>query len=173
MALPKKTLPIPVDLKHLTYDSTERVEYLKREGTLRGTELYLSAGLVADMEEEWQTNLLAVKTITDRKTFQVYVFNADPAEDEEEVVTVRKSETLSSATISFYIPLQILNLKLAKGRQVKLEPTLVDAGDKGLGYCFDLRSIRAKKSKSPPANSNTGGNASNTGGSNGESANKQ
>lgn len=153
MALPKKMVPVTVDLSHLTYDSTERVEYLKREGTLRGTELYLSAGLVADMEEEWQTNLRAVKTITDRKNAQVYVFNADPDEDDEdEVVAVRKSDSLSSATISFFVPLQLLKIKLAKGRQVKLEPTLVDAGrDKGVCFCFDLRSVRAKKKKATPA----------------------
>lgn len=169
MALPKKTLPIPVDLSHLSYDSTERVEYLKRESTLRATELYLSAGLVADMEEEWKTNLLAVKTITDRKNFQVYVFNADP-EEKVEVVAVRKSDSLSSATISFFIPLQILNLKLAKGRQVKLEPTLIDAGEKGTAYCWDLRSIRAKKKKATPAGSPAGSAAgSSTAGSAGES----
>lgn len=151
MALPKKMVPVAVDLSHLAYDSTERVEYLKREGTLRGTELYLSAGLVADMEEEWKTNLLAVKTVTDRKNYQVYVFKADP-EDEGEVVHVRKTDTLAAATISFFIPLQLLSLKLAKGSHVKLEPTVVDAGgDKGVGYCFDLRSIRAKKKKATHA----------------------
>lgn len=148
MAVPKERPPLlpVVDLSHLGFDSTERVEYQKREGRLRGTELYFTTGLVAEMEDVWQTNLLAVKTVTDRKSFQVYVFN-EPDPEAEGATAVRKSETLAAATISFYIPLQLLSLKLSKDRQVTLVPTLVDAGEKGIAYCFDLRSLRAKKSK--------------------------
>jgi hypothetical protein len=154
MAVPKKPVPEVVDLSHLTYDSTQRVEYLVKEGHLRGTELYLTAGLVNEMEALWGGNLLAIRTITDRQNWFVYMFYADPKH--AEATAVRKSDTMASAALSFYVPLQILGLKLRKDRLVVLEPSQVDVTGIGKAYCFDLRGARAKKRSSAATAAPTG-----------------
>jgi hypothetical protein len=94
------------------------------------------------MEETWGGSFVAVKTITDIPNQRVYVF---PAGKETDIVPVRKTDTLSAATFSFFIPMQKLNLKLRKDRQIVVVPTAVPVKDRAVAYCFALAGVRATK----------------------------
>lgn len=145
----KVTLPTKViDLGHLGYDSTDRTEFLIKEARVRTTEVYVTAGLLAEMEETWGRSFGAVKTITDTVNQKVYVFPTD--EEGDDIVPVRKSETLSSATFSFYVPLQKLKIKLRRDRQIVQLPEAVTVAGKGLAYCFNFAGVRATKRPRTP-----------------------
>jgi hypothetical protein len=55
MSTPSKvTLPaMEVDLSHLTFDSTDKTDYQIKEARIRSSEVYLTAGLLAEMERTW------------------------------------------------------------------------------------------------------------------------
>jgi hypothetical protein len=132
-----------VDLNHLDFDSTNKTDYQVKEARIRSTECYVTAGLLAEMEERWGGSFTAVRTITDTKAKKVYLFPA--GSKETDVVAVRKSETLASATFSFAIPLQKLELKLRKDRQIVVVPQPVAVTGRGEAYCLNLAGVRATK----------------------------
>lgn len=144
MSAKKASLPMePVDLGHLTYDSTNKIDYGAKEARVRSGEVFLTAALLVEMEETWGGSFAGIKTITDKANQRVYLFPA--GEQKDGVVAVHKSETLANATFSFTIPLQLLELKLRKDRQIVLVPQPVPVMDKGISYCFNFKGVRASK----------------------------
>lgn len=150
MSAPTKvTLPTKeIDLSHLSFDSTDKVDFLVKEARIRGTEVYVTAGLLAEMEENWGRTFVAVKTITDTVSQKVYVFPTD--EEGDEIVPLRKTDTLSSASFSLYVPLQKLKIKLRKDRQIVQVPMPMSVKGLGTAYCFNFAGVRATKRPRTP-----------------------
>jgi hypothetical protein len=139
------TATVPVDLSHLEFDSTNQIDYQKKEARIRNGEAFLTAALLAEMEATWGGSFAAVKTITDKVNQKVYVFPSEPKDDADDIVPLRKSGTLSNATFAFSLPLKKLELKLRKDRQIVLFPLAVPVLGMKEAYCLNFKGVRATK----------------------------
>jgi hypothetical protein len=117
-----------------TWDS--KSELTEREGHVRDTTIYLTAGLLLWMEEQWGQMFQYVKTATNVETTEVLLVKS--AKGEPDAVEVKRVGTGNSGYFSLLVPLRKMNVKVPEDRQFNIKPSIKPLAE-GVGFVFDFK----------------------------------
>lgn len=116
----------PIPMESIPWDTEGRNDLLPKIATIRDTMLFLTAPLLAWMEQIWGY-FAFVRTRTFVETGEIWV--AEAQENDPGAVEVKRVGTQNSAYFSFWRPLRKLNITVPADRQFDLEPKLVEVNE--------------------------------------------
>lgn len=128
-----ETLRVKRTAEMIKWDTEERYELASdAEGHIRDSTIYVTAALLAAMNEAWGGVTTHVKTSTDKPSGEVTVHKAESKEPG--AVKLRLVGSLNTAEFSFYRPLRKLELEVPPSRQFNVTPFAEEV--EGLGTVF-------------------------------------
>lgn len=121
--------------KQIVWDTEERIDFAEKEGHIRETEIYLTAALVAWMDQVWGV-FPYVRTSTDLETGEVTI--GKTKKGEPGAVPVRRIGAQNAAVFSFWRPLKKLDLKVPEDRQFNVTPFTREVDEVGTVFVFPV-----------------------------------
>lgn len=126
----------PAENPMVAWDTEERFDLAEKEGHIRNNSIYLTAALVAWMDQVWGGIARYVKTATNLETADVIVAKAKKGEPG--AMQLRRIGAQNAAIFNFWRPLKKLDLKVPEDRQFNVTPYTQEIEGVGTVFVFPL-----------------------------------
>lgn len=131
----------PLPTESIPWDLEERHDLLPKVATIRDNLLFLTAPLLAWMEQVWGY-FTFVRTRTFIDTGEVWL--AAAAEYDPGAIELKRVGTQNSAYINFWRPLRKLNIQMPADRQFDLVPRLIEVNEQLKVFSFQMSDRKSR-----------------------------